>query len=127
MAAYEAEKARFARLNAHVLGISADAVPSKAAWADKLGGISFDLLSDFYPHGAVAQQYGMLRPQGFPERAIFLVDREGRIAWVRVYELGEQPETRELLAALEKAPESGTSGPLDPGTADRDGDGGPGT
>jgi peroxiredoxin len=101
MAAYEAEKARFERLNAHVLGISADAVPSKAAWADKLGGISFDLLSDFYPHGAVAERYGVLRPQGFPDRAIFVVDKEGKVVWIRKYELGEQPEARELLAALE--------------------------
>jgi len=102
MAAYEAEKSRFERLNAHVMGISADATPSKAAWAKSLGGISFDLLSDFYPHGAVAQQYGVLRPQGFPERAIFIVDKEGRIAWARKYELGEHPEARELLDALEK-------------------------
>lgn len=102
MAAYEAEKSRFERLNAHVLGISADAVPSKTAWAERLGGISFDLLSDFYPHGAVAEKYGVLRPQGFPERAIFVVDTDGTIEWVKVYELGEQPETRELLAALER-------------------------
>jgi peroxiredoxin len=101
MAAYEAEKARFARLNAHVLGISADAVPSKAAWAKSFGGFSFDLLSDFYPHGAVAEQYGVLLPWGVPARTLFIVDLDGRIAWVRSYEIGEQPETRELLEALE--------------------------
>jgi peroxiredoxin len=88
-----------------VLGISADAVPSKSAWAKHLGGISFDLLSDFYPHGAVAERYGVLRPQGFPERAIFVVDKEGRVAWVRKYDLGEQPEARELLTAIEQLPE----------------------
>jgi len=102
MAAYEAESARFERLNAHVMGISTDATPSKAAWAKSLGGISFDLLSDFYPHGAVSEQYGVLRPEGFPQRAIFVVDKEGRIAWIRKYELGEHPETRELLGELEK-------------------------
>jgi peroxiredoxin len=102
MAAYEAEKARFERFNAHVLGISADATPSKAAWAESLGGISFDLLSDFYPHGAVSEQYGVLRPEGFPVRAIFLVDTAGRIAWMKHYDIDEQPETRELLAELEK-------------------------
>jgi peroxiredoxin len=102
MAAYEAEKSRFERLNAHVLGISADATPSKVAWAKSLGGISFDLLSDFYPHGAVAEQYGLLRPEGFPARAIVIVDRDGRVAWTREYEIGEQPEARELLGALEE-------------------------
>jgi peroxiredoxin len=101
MAAYEAEKARFERLNAHVLGISADATPSKAAWAKSLGGISFDLLSDFYPHGAVAERYGVLHPAGFPIRSIFLVDFDGRIAWARRYDIGEMPETRELLERLE--------------------------
>ena len=100
MAAYEVEKSRFAQLNAHVLGISADAVPSKAAWAKSLGGISFDLLSDFYPHGAVADRYGVLQPSGFPARSIFLVDLDGRVAWARTYDIGHQPETRELLDQL---------------------------
>lgn len=102
MAAYEADKARFARLNAHVLGISADAVPSKAAWARSLGGISFDLLSDFYPHGEVAERYGVLHAAGFPERAIFVVDADGRVIWTKRYNIGEQPETRELLAEIER-------------------------
>jgi alkyl hydroperoxide reductase subunit AhpC len=102
MAAYEAEHARFERLNAHVLGISTDAVPSKLAWAKNLGGIeTFDLLSDFFPHGAVAQAYGVLRPEGFSERAIFIVDSNGKIVWARQYEIGEVPETTELLQALQ--------------------------
>jgi peroxiredoxin len=101
MAAYEAERARFERLDAHVLGISADATPSKAAWAKSLGGISFDLLSDFYPHGAVAERYGVLHPGGFPIRSIFVVDLNGKIAWERKYDIGEMPETRELLDRLE--------------------------
>lgn len=83
------------------MGISTDATPSKAAWAKSLGGLSFDLLSDFYPHGAVAELYGVLRPEGFAERAIFIVGKDGRIAWSRKYQLGEQPEARELLGELE--------------------------
>jgi peroxiredoxin len=102
MAAYEADKPRFERLNAHVLGISTDPVPTKIAWANSLGGISFDLLSDFFPHGAVAQQYGVFRPEGFAERAIFLVDTDGRIAWAKKYDIGELPETRVLLAVMEE-------------------------
>jgi peroxiredoxin len=101
MAAYEAETSRFARLNAHVLGISTDAGPSKAAWARSLGGISFDLLSDFYPHGAVAEQYGVLTPYGFAERAIFVADKAGRVAWVRKYGMDDPPDVRELLEVLE--------------------------
>lgn len=103
MAAYEAEHKRFERLNAHVLGISIDAVPSKIAWAKSLGGIeTFDLLSDFYPHGAVAEAYGVLRPEGFSERAIFIVDTSGKIAWAKQYDIGQVPETSEVLQALEE-------------------------
>lgn len=102
MAAYEVETKRFERLNAHVLGISTDPVPSKVAWAKSLGGISFDLLSDFFPHGAVAEQYGVLRPEGFPVRAIFIVDTNGLITWIRKYDIGEQPETMELMGELER-------------------------
>ena len=66
-----------------VLGISIDAQPAKTAWAKTLGPISFDLLSDFHPHGEVAQKYGVFRPkEGFSERAIFVVDKDGRITWV---------------------------------------------
>ncbi len=102
MAAYEAEHARFERLNAHVLGISIDAVPSKIAWAKSLGGIeTFDLLSDFYPHGAVAAAYGVLRPEGFSDRAIFIVDTDGKVVWAKQYDIGQVPETSELLQALQ--------------------------
>src|SRR5262245_65771765 len=54
MQTYEKSRDRFADLDTEVLGISIDAGPSKNAWADALGGISFDLLSDFHPHGSVA-------------------------------------------------------------------------
>lgn len=85
-----------------MLGISTDPLPSKSAWAKSLGGISFDLLSDFFPHGAVAQLYGALRPEGFPVRALIIVDPQGRIASVRTFDIGEMPETRDLLAELER-------------------------
>ena len=48
---------------AAVLGISIDAQPAKAAWAKTLGPISYDLLSDFHPHGEVAERYGVFRPK----------------------------------------------------------------
>ena len=73
---------RFESADAAVLGISIDAQPAKAAWAQTLGPISFDLLSDFHPHGDVAQQYGVYREKdGISERAIFVVDKQGKIAW----------------------------------------------
>lgn len=65
-----------------------------------MGGIRFPMLSDFYPHGAVCQLYDCLRPQGFPKRAVFLIDRQGVVRWRKEYEKGI-PENQELLAELD--------------------------
>lgn len=77
-----------------------DHVPCLQAWAKSLGGIDYPLLSDFWPHGAVSTAYGVLRPDGFTERAIFIVDREGIIRYVDVHDIGQQPSNADLLEAL---------------------------
>jgi peroxiredoxin len=101
MAAYESDLRRLEQRDAVVLGISIDPQPAKAAWAKSLGSISFDLLSDFHPHGAVAQKYGVFRyGDGISERAVFVVDKEGRIAWAKTYAIPEQPDNEECLSAL---------------------------
>jgi len=83
-----------------VLGLSVDSAPCLHAWADSLGGIDFPLLSDFYPHGAVAQQYGVLRPDGYSERAIFVIDKQGVIRYVDVHAIDEQPDNEVLFRVL---------------------------
>jgi len=101
MAGYESDLAKFEAMDAAVLGISVDAQPSKAAWARALGTISFDLLSDFHPHGGVAEKYGVYRANdGISERAIFVVDKQGTIAWAKVYDIPQQPDNRDVLEAL---------------------------
>lgn len=101
MCGYESDLSRFEAANAAVLGISVDAQPAKAAWAKALGPISFDLLSDFHPHGDVAQQYGVYREKdGISERAIFVVDTSGNIAWTKVYDIPQQPDNGEIFAML---------------------------
>ncbi|HXW07694.1 MAG TPA: peroxiredoxin [Vicinamibacterales bacterium] len=108
MCAYEADLARLNDADTVVLGVSVDAQPAKAAWAQTLGSISFDLLSDFHPHGAVARQYGVYREQdGLSERALFLVDKSGRIAWTRTYDIPQQPANEELFAAIAATDEHG--------------------
>jgi peroxiredoxin len=103
MKGYESDLGRIEDADTAVLGISIDAQPAKAAWAQTLGSISFDLLSDFHPHGGVAQQYGVYREKdGISERAIFIVDKEGKVAWARKYEIPEHPNNADLFAALEK-------------------------
>jgi peroxiredoxin len=102
MCAYESDLSRLDAANAAVLGISVDAQPAKAAWAQALGPISFDLLSDFHPQGEVAQKYGVFREKdGISERAIFVVDINGRISWARVYDIPVQPDNADLFAALQ--------------------------
>jgi peroxiredoxin len=100
MQTYEKDRARFDAADAVVLGISVDAGPAKKAWADSLGGISYDLLSDFHPHGKVASDYGVMRGDGISERAIFVVSKDGKIAWAKQYQIPEQPDEAELLTAL---------------------------
>lgn len=102
MTGYESDLAQFEKAGAVVLGISVDAQPAKAAWAKTLGPISYDLLSDFHPHGEVAQKYGVYRAKdGISERAVFVVDRNGRIAWAKVYPIPELPNNQEVLEALQ--------------------------
>lgn len=100
MRTYERERPVLDRHDAWVLAISVDAGPSKKAWAESLGGVSYDMLSDFHPHGDVARAYGVMRDDGISERAIFLVDKTGRIAWAKRYDIPEHPDHKELLAAL---------------------------
>ena len=101
MQTYERAQDRFRALETEVLGISIDAGPSKNAWAAALGGISFNLLSDFHPHGKVAADYGVLRDDGISERAIFVIDKAGKIVWARKYDIPEQPDPEELFEVLE--------------------------
>lgn len=100
MQTYEREQSRLADLDTHVLAISTDAAPAKRAWAESLGGLSFDLLSDFHPRGQVASAYGVMRDDGISERAIFLIDKGGVIRWARLYDIPEQPDLEDALAAL---------------------------
>jgi peroxiredoxin len=109
MSGYERELGRFEEAGAAVLGVSIDAQPAKAAWAKTLGPISYDLLSDFHPHGEVAQKYGVFRPkEGFSERAVFVIDKQGKIAWSRVYDIPEDPDSEDVLEALSRLQNSGS-------------------
>ena len=87
-------------MNAQVLGISVDRVDCLRAWAESLGGITYPLLSDFWPHGHVAQTYGVLRPEGKSERAIFVMDKQGIIRYVDVHDIDLQPDNEELFRVL---------------------------
>jgi peroxiredoxin len=89
-------------MNAQVVGISIDSPHANRAWAEKIGGVTYPLLSDFYPHGAVAEAYGVLRPQGMAERALFIIDAGGIVRYIDVHELREQPDEDVLFEELAK-------------------------
>ena len=93
----------FAGLNVQVLGISIDHIPCLVAWAKSLGEINYPLLSDFWPHGAVAKEYGVfIKEGGITERAIFVLDKEGIIRYIDVHDIDEQPDNEVLLNELKK-------------------------
>jgi len=103
MPAYEADLERFAGYDAQVLGISVDSVPCNTAWAKSLGGLSYDLLSDFHPKGEVAKAYGAYRQNdGITERALFIVDKEGKLAYKDIHDISDQPDNEELFEVLRK-------------------------
>ena len=90
-------------MNADVIGISVDNTWSHKAWAQKQN-LTYPLLSDFWPHGAVAQQYGVFRQdKGTTDRALFFVDTEGilRTAWV-AEDPAIAPGINIIFEALEK-------------------------
>jgi peroxiredoxin (alkyl hydroperoxide reductase subunit C) len=86
-----------------VFAVSCDAMYTLRAWADAEGHF-FPLLSDFWPHGEVAQRYGVLNDEdGFALRGTFLLDRQGRIVWTEVRGIGQGRDFvayRKALAAL---------------------------
>jgi glutaredoxin len=95
-------------METQVLGLSVDSEPCLKAWAESLGGIDYPLLSDFYPHGRVAQMYGVFRSEGHSERAIFVIDKQRIIRYVDVHDIALQPDNDVLFAELAK---------LEPGAA----------
>lgn len=84
------------------MGISIDSKHANRAWAESLGGLKLQLLCDFYPHGDVAKQYGVLRGEGMSERAVFIIDKQGVVRYIDVHDIGEEPDVEQLFEELEK-------------------------
>src|SRR5271157_2329020 len=94
------DKKQFDQLNAQVLGLSVDSVWSHKAYADKMG-IHYPLLADFHPRGAVAAKYGVyLVDKGITGRAISIIDRDGKLAWHKDYDIPVVPDIEEVSKAL---------------------------
>ena len=90
----------FETLDAEVLGVSVDSVWSHKAFADKMG-IKYSLLADFHPKGAMSAKYGVyLGDKGITGRAIVIVGKDGKVAWLKNYDIPVVPDVKEVAAAL---------------------------
>jgi len=104
MALYNEILPEFHKANAEILGISVDGVWCHEAFA-KDRHIHFPLLADFEPKGAVAKAYGAYRQEdGYCERALFLIDKNGSIAWSYLSPVAVNPGADSILDALDKLP-----------------------
>jgi alkyl hydroperoxide reductase subunit AhpC len=94
---------RFAGGKAQVVGILCDSVYALKAWAESMGGVSYPLCSDFWPHGKVTRTYGVFNEElGRPERAIIVVDGEGAVRYIDVHTLREVPDEEEIADELKR-------------------------
>jgi peroxiredoxin (alkyl hydroperoxide reductase subunit C) len=99
---YNIVKDIFDENNAILLGITVDNIPTLYAWTNQMGNLWFRVLSDFWPHGAVAKKYGILRSDGVSERALFVIDKKGIIRYIDVHDINQRPLLEDLVNALEK-------------------------
>ena len=106
---FQSNLSKLTEHDAVVVGICTDTVFSHQAFQKSLGGLGFPLASDRWPYAETAKAYDLFpasRHQfaAVNDRAVFIVDKHGRIAWSKVYDLAEKPELGEILEALQQVP-----------------------
>ncbi|MBW1981347.1 MAG: peroxiredoxin [Deltaproteobacteria bacterium] len=103
---YNIAREFFDENDAVLLGITVDNIPTLYAWTSQMcmggGHLWFPVLSDFWPHGAVASKYGILRSDGVAERALFIIDKKGIIRYIDVHDINERPRLEVLVSELRK-------------------------
>jgi peroxiredoxin (alkyl hydroperoxide reductase subunit C) len=98
---YNIIRPMFEENNAILLGITVDSLPTLHAWTRQMGQLWFPVLSDFWPHGAAAERFGLLRSDGVSERALLVVDMQGVIRYIDVSDINVRPKLDRLLAVLQ--------------------------
>lgn len=103
---YNIAKGIFDHHDTILVGITVDNIPTLFAWTRRMtpddSTLWFPVLSDFWPHGAVASRYGILRSDGTSERALFVIDKKGIIRYIDVHNINERPPLETLVRQLEK-------------------------
>jgi peroxiredoxin len=101
MRSLEDNHMRLDELNTVALGIGVDSVPSNKAWAHSMDIQNTRLLSDFWPHGAVAKLYGIFRDSdGFSERANLVIDEDRKVIFAKTYPTSELPDIEEIITFI---------------------------
>jgi peroxiredoxin (alkyl hydroperoxide reductase subunit C) len=99
---YNMARSLFDQHGAVLLGITVDNIPTLYAWTRQMGELWFPVLSDFWPHGAVAGSYGLLRSDGVAERALVFIDKKGVIRDILVTDINKRPDLETCASGLEK-------------------------
>lgn len=101
MRSLEVNWEKFQSLNTIPFGLSVDSSACKKAWAAVLSIKHVPLLCDFWPHGKVAEDYGILIDEfGMSQRANIIIDEEGIVKWVKLYPLSQLPDISEVMKVL---------------------------
>jgi len=90
----------FKKYDAVLLGITVDNLPTLYAWTRAMNGVNFTVLSDFWPHGRAAEQFGLLRADGVSERAIVIIDKQGIIRYIQAYDINVRPPADIIIDQL---------------------------
>jgi peroxiredoxin (alkyl hydroperoxide reductase subunit C) len=99
---YNMARGLFEEHDAVLLGITVDNIPTLFAWTHEMGQLWFPVLSDFWPHGAVASKFGLLRSDGVSERALIFIDKDGIIRDILVSDINQRPDLERCAIGLEK-------------------------
>ena len=103
---YQRERPRMLASNTETVAVTVDSIMNTTSWEREIGPFDFPICADFWPHGEVCVRYGVLRESGpeagASERAVFVIDRDGRIAFRKVYGLDEVPPIEEIFPMLRK-------------------------
>lgn len=106
LVSYQVQRPRVLASNAEIVAITVDSIMNTTAWERAIGPFEFPMCSDFWPHGAVSERYGVLRKSGegvgASERAVVVVNRSGNVVFRKSYNHGQVAPVEEVLMVLEK-------------------------
>lgn len=97
---YNIARPFFDQTDTVIIGISTDNIPTLYAWTKQMGQLWFDVVSDFWPHGAVSRAYGVLRTDGMADRALILIDKKGIVRFVHVSDINVRPDLKMIVDQL---------------------------